>query len=252
MCYSALIESSIREISRRYGAHVDREAMAELFTAQEQGGGFKLAKGFGTIEDSELQAQHERLRGWACLEEPFRGPERIFPKVFAPLLVVTEGRLTILPCRYHLRPSGEKPEFDRKFSGTYNVRRDRLQEVRWWDRLYGRHHGVLIMKAFYEHVPAPGGGTRVLEFREDRDTDHFVPCLFDRNECGPNPFWSFGLITDEPNPEVLAAGHDRTPSILKPENLKAWLDTESVGPRSRFDRILQDRKPTRFSYRVAN
>lgn len=35
--------------------------------------------------------------------------------------------------------------------------------------------------------------------------------------------WSFAAITDEPPPEVSAAGHDRCPINIKPEHVDAWL-----------------------------
>ncbi len=175
--------------------------------------------------------------------------ERIFPGVFAPLIVSHEGKRWIRPFRYQLRPSGETEIFDRKFNGTYNVRRDRLHEVRWWKNLYGKNHGLLVMRRFYEHVETPDGDSMILEFREELEKDLLVPCLYDRNEVGPFPLDSFGLITDDPNPEVLAAGHDRTPLVIHPESIDEWLDTRGSGKTEKYDRILCRKFPTLFSHR---
>ncbi len=183
------------------------------------------------------------------LEQRAPEAERIFPGVFAPLIVAHEGERWIRPFRYQLRPSGEVEAFDRKFNGTYNVRRDRLHEVRWWKGLYGKNHGLLVMRRFYEHVEAPDGSSMILEFREELEKDLLIPCLFDRNEEGRYPLDSFGLITDDPNPEVLAAGHDRTPLVIHPESIDEWLDTRGSVRTDRYDRVLSRRYSTRFSHR---
>jgi putative SOS response-associated peptidase YedK len=308
MCYSAMIEASVRDLSFRYQARVDVAAFIELFGEQEQTGKLKLLKGFESFVDGEApetarsfrnrmarwkarqreslleelssqevrltRAQERQVRGEsktvlneiriagnkinqirARIEElerplPLSG-ERIFPGVFAPLIVWQNEERWIRPFRYRLRPAGEPESFDKKFDGTYNIRRDRLKEVRWWRDLYGSHHGVLVMRSFFEHVSSPDGSSRILEFREEREFDLLVPCLFDRNDEGSKPLDSFGLITDDPNPEVLAAGHDRTPLFIRPESLSQWLDTESAGSVREFDRILGDPLPTRFIHRLS-
>ena len=45
--------------------------------------------------------------------------------------------------------------------------------------------------------------------------------------------WSFAAITDEPEPEVAAQGHDRTIINIKPEHAEAWLT-----PQGRTDEEL--------------
>jgi putative SOS response-associated peptidase YedK len=54
----------------------------------------------------------------------------------------------------------------------------------------------------------------------------FVACLWSHwtDPTGKEPdLDSFAAITDEPEPEVAAAGHDRTIINIKPEHLHAWL-----------------------------
>jgi putative SOS response-associated peptidase YedK len=198
------------------------------------------------IAQNKVTQIQERIDEW---ERQPPHPERIFPGVFAPLLVAHEGQRWIRPFRYQLRPSGEAESFDRKFNGTYNVRRDRLNEVRWWRNLYGKKHGLLVMRRFYEHVEGAGGRSMILEFREEPEQDLLVPCLYDRNEEGQYPLDSFGLITDDPNPEVLAAGHDRTPIVIRPDAIDEWLDTRTFGGADTFDRVLAQKQPTRFLHR---
>ena len=51
---------------------------------------------------------------------------------------------------------------------------------------------------------------------------------------------SFAAITDEPPPEVLAAGHDRCIVPVRPENLQAWLNPAG-STLDELDAILEDR-----------
>jgi len=181
--------------------------------------------------------------------ELYEGDSRIYPGQYAPLIVSEAGERVIRPFRYHLRPRGQGPEFDRKFDGNYNARRDRLSEVFWWKSVFGKNHGLLPIKAFFENV-ARGDENVVLRF-EPRDLgEMIVPCIFDRNEEGPFTLDSFALITDEPNPEVAAAGHDRTPIILREKYIDLWLLTDGK-PLSAFEPALGDKQPTYFDHAVA-
>jgi putative SOS response-associated peptidase YedK len=301
MCYSAMVDASVKALSIRFQARIDTEAFRRHEQDRLAGSGFKSFRGFETALDDDQGLEllsRRKEREWADLrarldEQKLRlsraeirfqmkatktlaneiriaggkiraieqqlveldGPipmqERVFPRIFAPLLVWERGQRVLRPFRYHLRPAGEREEFDRQFDGTYNVRRDRLKEVRWWKSLYGKRHGLLVMRRFFEHVPAAGGGTRVLGFYEESENELLVPCLQDRNEEGDFPFESFALITDDPNPEVLAAGHDRTPLVLPEEAIDPWLDTESGHSIEHFDRVLASKRPTVFRHSEA-
>lgn len=51
---------------------------------------------------------------------------RIFPGVYAPVMVMEGGRRVVRPMRYQCRPAGKPANIDAKFPGTYNARRDNL------------------------------------------------------------------------------------------------------------------------------
>ncbi len=174
---------------------------------------------------------------------------RLFPFTYAPLIVMEKGERMIRPFRYHLRPKGEPETFDRKYDGAYNVRRDRLKEVFWWKSLYGKNHGVLVISSFFENVKTMKGENEVIEFTPRSKGDLLVPCLFDHNEEGAFALDSFALITDDPNPEVLQAGHDRTPIFINPEFMNDWLITNSPD-RKKFDQVLENKDPTYFESAV--
>ncbi|MBL7716329.1 MAG: SOS response-associated peptidase family protein [Bdellovibrionales bacterium] len=178
---------------------------------------------------------------------------RIYPGHYASLVYQKDGQRWVAPFRYLLRPKGFQEDFDKKYSGCYNARRDNLGGS-FWKPIFGRNHGVFQMKSFWENVKRTVDGTEsknvVLRF-DPQDSDRMiVPCIFDLNTEGKFPLWSFALITDEPNPEVAAAGHDRTPIILKPENLERWLKTPETD-LNLFQAVLEDKKSTFFQHVVA-
>jgi hypothetical protein len=42
-------------------------------------------------------------------------------------------------------------DYDQRFPGTYNARRDNL--TGFWNQVYGRQHGLMVISRFYENVP---------------------------------------------------------------------------------------------------
>lgn len=73
--------------------------------------------------------------------EPNNEDARSFPMTYAPLLVALDGRTVIRPMRYTCRLAGKPSDYDKRFSGTYNARKDRLHEY-WRDlRPQTRGHG---------------------------------------------------------------------------------------------------------------
>src|SRR5690606_25078389 len=67
----------------------------------------------------------------------------------------------------------------------------------------------------------------VLQFTPEPAEPMLVACLWSHWTHPSEPtLRSFAIITDEPPPEVAAAGHDRCPINLKTENLEAWLTPE--------------------------
>ncbi len=152
---------------------------------------------------------------------------RIFPGVYAPVMVWEDGKRVIKPMRYQCRPAGKPAFYDRRYPGTYNARRDNLEG--FWKDLFGKTHGVMVAERFYENVETPEGNV-VLEFEPRTGEPMLIVCLWShwRDPKGLAPdLMSFAAVTDEPEPEVAAAGHDRTIINLQPEFLDAWLNPES-------------------------
>jgi len=185
---------------------------------------------------------------------------RIFPGWYAPVVVSEQGRRVVRPMRYQLRPAGKPASFDRQFPGTYNARRDNLEG--FWRNLFGHHHAVLLLDAFYENVDrhrvegrelAPGEKAEnvILEFRPRPAQRMMVACLWSRWAApGAQELLSFAAITDEPPPEIAAAGHDRCVIPIRPENVDAWLNPD---PKRLSDlyTILDDRERPYYEHRLA-
>lgn len=204
----------------------------------------------------------EQLRGWlAAIERPALLPEdsRIYPMTYAPVMVWREGRRVVLPMRYHCRPQGKPALHDARYPGCYNARRDNLEG--FWKGLFGRMHGVMLASAFYENVSrhrlerrelAPGEKEEnvVLEFKPRAAGDMWVACIWSRwTSPGQEDLLSFAAITDEPPPEVSAAGHDRCIIPIREQNLDDWLQPD--GDRARSYAVLDDRERPYWEHRLA-
>ena len=57
-------------------------------------------------------------------------------------------------------------------------------------------------------------------------------------------------LTDEPPPEVAAAGHDRCIILIKPENINAWLNPDPKNLPALYA-ILDDRERPYYENRLA-
>ncbi|OZB58949.1 MAG: hypothetical protein B7X39_20005 [Lysobacterales bacterium 14-68-21] len=176
---------------------------------------------------------------------------RIYPGNYAPVLVVEEGRRVIKPMRYQCRPAGTPAFFDTKFPGTYNARRDSLEG--FWKGLFGRSHALLVVDTFYENVEGPDGKNQVLQFTPRDREPMLVACLWSRwtDPKGVLPdLDSFAAITDEPEPEVAAAGHDRTIINIRPEHLDAWLSPDPANLAALYA-IFDDKRHPYYEHQLA-
>ncbi|MCE4547736.1 MULTISPECIES: SOS response-associated peptidase family protein [unclassified Caballeronia] len=185
---------------------------------------------------------------------------RIFPGHYAPVLVVENGQYVVKPMRYQCRIAGKPANYDMRFPGTYNSRRDSLEG--FWRPLFGHSHGVMIVNRFYENVSRARMEGRslaegekdenvVLEFTPDSGGDMLIACLWSRWTAKDQPdLLSFAAITDDPPPEVVAAGHDRCIVPIKPENVEAWLNPDPSDLDALYG-ILDDRDRPYYEHRLA-
>lgn len=90
----------------------------------------------------------------------------------------------------------------------------------------------------------------VLEFRPKPAQDMVIACLWNESFEGDRRLLSFAAVTDEPAPEVAAAGHDRTIIQIKPEHIDAWL-TPQGRSEEELQAILGDRPQAFYEHKLA-
>src|ERR1700722_1174898 len=124
-----------------------RLAMAEESLTKKE---TKKAREEIRIASNKIQTFLDRLADLRRTQ-PNNEDARIFPMTYAPVLISEEGKRVIRPMRYACRLAGKPADYDRRFPGTYNARRDSLDD--YWDKVYGRQHAVMVVSGFYENVP---------------------------------------------------------------------------------------------------
>jgi len=220
----------------------------------------KAARNEERIAGDKIAALTEKL-GALRSEQLRPNDSRMFPKkYYVPVIVSDSGRLWIRPMRYLCRLPGKPSNYDTRFDGTYNARRDNLDG--FWSSVYGKNHGVMVIDSFFENVPrhlyekrelAPGEkeSNLVLQFNPNSGVPMTVACLWSHWTHPTEPeLYSFAAITDTPPPEILATGHTRCVISLKEANVSEWLQPEQT-TRARLEEILSDRQTPYYEHRIA-
>ena len=133
---------------------------------------------------------------------------------------------------------------EKQYPGTYNARRDKLDTS--WKRLFGKQHAIMVVERFYESVDRDGKAVEQ-EFTPSTGDPILVPCLWAYD--AHDDLHSFAAITDDPEPEVAAAGHDRTIINIKPEHVDAWLNPQ--GDLAAMQYIFDDKRHPFYEHRPA-
>lgn len=184
---------------------------------------------------------------------------RIFPGSYAPVITGHGQDRLIRPMRYQCRLAGKPASYDVRFPGTYNARRDSLE--RYWGNTFGHTHAIMIVRKFYEHVarhaveqrelgPDEKEESVIVEFSPEPAQEMVIACLWAEWTGPEGRLLSFAAITDEPPPEVAAAGHDRCIVQIKPENIDAWLNPDHRDLAACYE-ILDDRPRPYYEHRLA-
>lgn len=175
----------------------------------------------------------------------------IFPMSYCPVMISENGQRVVRPMRYLLRPPGAPPsfDFDKNRNGTYNARRDNV--TKFWRKEFGYNHGLVVADTFYENVQDEQGKNLKLKFTPRTGEPMIIACLWAKwlGSDGEH-LYSFAAITDEPEPEVAAAGHDRTIINIKPEHIDAWLNPNPNNLEALFA-IFDDKRHPYYEHRMA-
>lgn len=261
-------DAEIAELMRGYEDRRVSEIRAEL-AFQEA----RLGKAIASMRIKETKVARDSLRiapnaisrlklklADAEREELLPRDSRIFAKGYAPVLVMIDGKLKILPMRYLLRPDGVDESWDKERSGCYNARRDSLTTV--WRNQLGATHGVVMMQRFYENVwfhsferrelrPDEQPANAIVEFCPDDDQTMFVACLWSHWRGAGDDLFSFAVITDEPPSEVSAVGHDRCPIQIRRDAVMDWLDTAGKSTKELLA-VLDARARVTYEHRLVS
>lgn len=132
-----------------------------------------------------------------------------------------------------------------------NARRDSLEK--FWAPAFGHTHGLLVVDTFYENVEGQDGKNQVVQFTPRTGEPMLVACLWShwKDPAGKEPdLLSFAAITDDPEPEVAAAGHDRTIINIKPEHVDAWLNPDPANLAALY-KIFDDKRHPFYEHQLA-
>ena len=220
------------EAERKLQAKVTKKAQDDVRIGRD-----KVCKALGRLDD---------LRRKESLDRDFR----IYPGSYVPIVVSEGGRRVVKLMRYQCRPAGKPAFYDTRYPGTYNARRDSL--TGFWKEQFGHTHGLMVATRFYENVEGPDGKNHVLEFAPRDGEPMLIACLWSHwtDPTGKEPdLLSFAAITDDPEPEVAAAGHDRTIINIKPRYIDAWLNPQ--GDTAAMQAIFDDKRHPYYEHREA-
>jgi putative SOS response-associated peptidase YedK len=170
---------------------------------------------------------------------------RFWSKYYAPIILrdPVEG-LVVRPARFLLRRPQDTPERDITHKGCFNARRDSLTQV--WRGQFGHTHALIPAAHFFENVKG-----KELRFTPDDKQDMLIACLYATwkdPEGGPD-LLSFAFITDDPPPEVLAAGHDRCPVNLAESAIERWLTPQGRSTEE-LQALLDERQRPYYEHQV--
>ena len=257
-------EKQIFELIQEYNAQVVQESEQEMFKQVK-----RVADAERKLAVKETQKaltdvrvgnnKIKQMKKWQddakrTTLEPGRD-NRIWPDWYAPVLIQQAGKKRVVPMRYHCRPAGMDPSIDRtkdgKVSGTYNARRDNLK--RFWRHQYGYTHGLMLAEQFYEMVEREPKTFEEIKFNPRTGETMYIACLWSHwvDPTGIEPdLYSFAAITDAPEPEIAAAGHDRSIVNIKPEYVDAWLNPDPKNLAA-MDAILEDKRHPYYEWRKA-
>lgn len=178
--------------------------------------------------------------------------ERLYPRIYGGF-IVRRGDVNVLtPMRYFCRPNGFPASIDGKYPTLYNSRRDNLEG--FWRQQFGSHHAIVVMDRFYEFVSRPTADepkrTVELQFTPQPPQPMLMACIWSPWDGPEGKLNGAAVVTDDPPPEIAAAGHDRCPIALLPEAAERWLTPQGRTP-AELQAVLSERQVTFYRNDVA-
>lgn len=244
----ALIQKRWKVKEQRQLEQAVKDAGAEFLVADEK----LKAKATKTNQKAFETKQRKLEKARAALDNASKPPAdtyRIYPYYFAPIIIDDSGKRLIVPARFRILPR-TGIEVPNNYN-VFNSRRDSLQSARTWKPLFGKQHALFPFLNFYEWVERDGRSVEI-KFNPDGHADGMHAAslyeIYQHPELGN--IRSFSMVTDEPPPEVAAAGHDRCPVFLAHNKIDQWLNP--VGQTlEQLDELLDHKVRPYYSHSLA-
>lgn len=211
MCFSVQVDTDLKKLEERFDAKINEKS-------------FDYFKRMQNLDTQRYRYVYEE-------------DQRVFAKIWAPVICMVRGQRQIRPMRYQLLPSfcdtdkymktDEQSGRKTEIKSTYNARIDSLMHAMAWRKPFMRFHAVLPIKRFYEWVPR-SGHKAMIGFYSETEQYILAPCLYDNwySKDKTEIIQSFAIITDEAGMDVRAMGHHRSPINLSEKDMETWLNPE--------------------------
>jgi len=219
MCFSVEIVRDLKALAKEFDSKIDKRAFEEL------------------------------NKNYIADPKTYKIPgddNRIFPNVYSPVIVKSGGDRIIYPMRYRIRPHDSKEEVPSKYN-MYNARLDALEHRATWKSLFGKNHGLVPFKRFFEWVKVEGGKKKLGVFAPTEKEIMWAPCLTETWSDGKEKLVTFAIITDDPPDEVREAGHDRCPIFLGRDMIDSWLSPQGKAKNDLLE-LLTHKEPVKYSF----
>jgi len=244
----ALIQKRWKVKEQRQLEQAVKDAGAEFLVADEK----LKAKATKTNQKAFETKQRKLEKARAALDNASKPPAdtyRIYPYYFAPIIIDDSGKRLIVPARFRILPR-TGIEVPNNYN-VFNSRRDSLQSARTWKPLFGKQHALFPFLNFYEWVERDGRSVEI-KFYPDGHADGMHAAslyeIYQHPKLGQ--IRSFAMVTDEPPPEVAAAGHDRCPVFLAHNKIDQWLNPGEQ-TFQQLDELLDHIERTYYSHVLA-
>jgi putative SOS response-associated peptidase YedK len=162
----------------------------------------------------------------------------VFPKYPAPVIIQgpTGRRLGLM--QYGLIPSFEKNEKPKMV--FHNARVETIDEKPSFKEAFVKRRCVIPIESFFEFVDQGQPRKTLLQFSRPKAERLFAAGVYQSWRPSPSAptIWTFSMITREPTPQILEAGHDRSPYWIDYQQCDAWLQPSPV-PAPNLHQILK-------------
>lgn len=169
----------------------------------------------------------------------------VLPSQQAPILVAQKKKsleFKLTSMRFSLVPSWSK-EAKVKFA-THNARIETVLEKPTWKIPFLKQHCLVPLTSFYESVYTGPEAGHVIEFHQENKNLLWAAGIFDYWKASEQEsFYSFSIVTTEPDSFIIEHGHDRSPLFLDLNSGLEWLQFYKTGTEQIEFLNLQRKKP---------